>query len=633
MPPNIGGGAGNGNGGDGPKVSRTHAEPHPAAKSERTVTWPVKDGDALIGTVRLSNGVYECVLPDGTVIETFKSLNFAVEFLHQRGQAIPPEQQAVRLKADVDELSRKSATDRLYWLSDYAKRHGIAEAKLEQMIEAEIAANEKNALEQQQAERRREQREKEKARQEKATTREKRQDDERQERKARRDARDQQAAERRARQEEERARKEAERLEREQRKREAAFAEIAELPRLTHQTRLKEAAAKLGEDLNVLTEEFEVFYATRTIPKNLEPWPEPVDVAELLGAIEKKFRRYVVASDAIVTASALWVAFTYVVEIATHAPKLVAGASTALHVTRWMSQRAYAATEASGPAIYRIIDRLRPTLFLDEADTLFKRSNLVAHVVNESWINSGSKIPRAARSKSDEKSYVEYDVYGTQAIAIKGLHNMPDATQSRCIICTIWPKLASEAVEDFTFQDDDEFKSIRRKLLRWSVDNAVVLRDAKPQFPPGFNNRIRTNWKMLLAIAELAGDKWPEQVRKAALKLETDRDEPSEDIRLFAALRDIWGDAKERTSESLCKALAKHLSGEWADITRHKLAAKLKPYGIRPIHGLHPTGRSNLTRGGYRYTQFENAFARLLQKPSPDPHTRTPGGGRRRKRR
>src|SRR5215472_6654877 len=77
-----------GNDNDGPKVSRAHVESHSGTTPERTVTWPVKDADVLIGTVRLSKGVHECVLPDGTVVETFKSLNFAVEFLHQRERPI-----------------------------------------------------------------------------------------------------------------------------------------------------------------------------------------------------------------------------------------------------------------------------------------------------------------------------------------------------------------------------------------------------------------------------------------------------------------------------------------------------------------------------------------------------------------
>jgi hypothetical protein len=123
--------SGTGNDDDGPKVSRAHVEPHPGTTPKRTVTWPVKNGDALIGTVRLSNGVHECVLPDGTVVETFKSHKFALEFLHQQERPIPSAEQASRwLKADVDELSRKSPTERMFWLPDYAHsaRHRRVEA-------------------------------------------------------------------------------------------------------------------------------------------------------------------------------------------------------------------------------------------------------------------------------------------------------------------------------------------------------------------------------------------------------------------------------------------------------------------------------------------------------------------------
>jgi Protein of unknown function (DUF3631) len=214
--------------------------------------------------------------------------------------------------------------------------------------------------------------------------------------------------------------------------------------------------------------------------------------------------------------------------------------------------------------------------------------------------------------------------------------SMPDTTQSRCIICLIWPKLASEPVEDFTYRDDDDFKVIRRKLLRWAIDNAVTLRAAKPALPPGFNNRVRTNWKWLLAIADLAGGEWPKRARNAALELETDRDEPSEMARLFAALRDVWGEAQKRTSKSLCAALAAHPSGEWANfrgkgrISQHQLAALLRPFGIRPEHNLHLAGHATDNQGGYLRSQFKNAWARLLQKPSRDSLTRSPGGKRKR---
>jgi Protein of unknown function (DUF3631) len=447
-----------------------------------------------------------------------------------------------------------------------------------------------------------------------------------------REQRQQEREDKRARRDEARTRKEADRIageeETKRKKREAVFAEIADLPKLTHLTRLKEAAARLGEDFESLAAEFEFYLAARSVPKDMEPWGEKVDTAELLAAIENKFRRYVVVSDAVAAATVLWAAFTHVIEIAVHAPKLVftfperdAGKSTALHVLRRMVQRPYMAIEATGAAIYRIVDRMRPTLLLDEADTLFQRSTVLAHIINESWTNGGQKVPRVGPGGE----VIEFDPYGTQAIAMKGL-NMPGTTLSRCIICTIWPKLPSEAAQDFDECDDEEFTIIRRKLARWSVDNAIALRSAAPE--SGFNNRTRKNWKVLLAIADLAGHEWPERARIAALELEMDRDEPSEGVRLFTAIRDLIGARAEITSVDMCRALAADLSSEWLNyrrkgpISQAQLAALLRPYGIRPVI-LHPTKRADLTRHGYRASQFQNAFARLLQKTTKDPNIRT----------
>jgi putative DNA primase/helicase len=539
------------------------------------------------------------------------------------------EEKTRRLLVEIERLAGPSfsGSEREYMIEKpgNAEKYGVDKTTFRRMLEAAVKENEKKKHEEQAEQRRIEARVERKQ--------------EREEERVRCDRKEEAAL---SRKETERERKEAERTEREQKakrvKREAVFAEIAELPKLTHEVRLKEAAKRLGEDFEFLVEEFEVFYAARTIPEDLQPWDEPVDTAELLDAIEVKFRRYVVASDAIVMASVLYAPFTYVVEIATHAPKLIytfptkeAGKSTALHVMRRMVQRAYPAVEVTGAVLYRIIDRLKPTLLLDEADSLFKRRTVLAHIINESWSNSGVKIPRTG----PHGEILEFDPYGAQLISMRGLL-VPDTTLSRSIVCTIWPKLPSEVVVEFDYRDDDEFKVIRRKLIRWAIDNAVTLRDAKPKFPPGFNNRIRLNWRMALAITDLAGGKWSMRARSAALELETDRDEPSEIIRLFKALRDVWGSAAVRSSESLCRALAEHPSGEWADfhdkgpISQHQLAALLRPFGIRPIHNLHPTGRAKENQGGYRRAQFENAWARLLQKPSRDSLTRSPGRGRKR---
>jgi hypothetical protein len=532
---------------------------------------------------------------------------------------VPDEERARRLQAEVGRLAQMSIAEWMFYVrdTDLARKLGVEKVTLEDMIKAVIRANDKKAKEDKADDRRTLQR----------VERKQQRDDQR----VRQDA---ERVRKEAEKEAERARKEAERIEREQearrKKREPVFAEIAALPQLTHETRLQEAAKHLGEDFETLFEEFGVYFAKRSIPDELTPWPEPVDTAALFGDIETKFRRYIVVSDAVAVATTLWTPFTYIIEIALHAPKLIftfpdrnAGKTTATDVLFWMVLRGYKAVEASGAAIYRIVDRLKPTLILDDADTLFMRRTVLAHIINASWTNNKVNIPRVG--PRDE--ILEFNPYSAQAINMKGV-SLPDTTYSRCIHCLIWPKLATELVDKFNERDDEEFVAIRRKLMRWSVDNAVALRAATPECHQ-FNNRIRDNWELLFAIADLAGGEWPKRARTAALELEVDRDEPSEGIRLFAALRDLWGARDMILTADVCAALNADPDSEWHNfrgkgpISQVQLAALLKPYGIQPIPGQHPTKRSDKTRSVYRRTQFENAWLRLLQKPTKESNTQT----------
>ena len=80
----------------------------------------------------------------------------------------------------------------------------------------------------------------------------------------------------------------------------------------------------------------------------------------------------------------------------------------------------------------------------------------------------------------------------------------------------MWPKKPDEKAEDFAYADDPEFSTIRRKLAWWASDNVRIIKDLKPPQPPGFNNRLSANWKLLLQIAQHAGGGWPEQARRSA---------------------------------------------------------------------------------------------------------------------
>ena len=134
--------------------------------------------------------------------------------------------------------------------------------------------------------------------------------------------------------------------------------------------------------------------------------------------------------------------------------------------------------------------------------------------------------------------------------------------------------------------------------------NLISLRDAATNVPDGLHDRAADNWEPLLAIADRAGEEWPERARKAALAL-SGRD-ASEDTSVGATLLgDIQAIFKRRahdaennswwhelSSTALAEALAAMEGRLWAEwrqgkaITPNAVAELLKPFGIEPKHDL-----------------------------------------------
>ena len=193
------------------------------------------------------------------------------------------------------------------------------------------------------------------------------------------------------------------------------------------------------------------------------------------------------------------------------------------------------------------------------------------------------------------------------------------------------PKSPMKKLRILSYADDLEFSTIRRKLARWAADNVRIIKDLKPPQPPGFNNRLSANWKLLLQIAQHAGGGWPEQACRSAIYLSRTPYEPSIGVQLLAALRAMF--AKNRTqitSEQVVQQLLADPDSQWHEyrsrgpITKNQVAALLKDFEIRPVV-VHPTKRADFSRHGYRAAQFEDAFARFLPH---EPNIRTLKSGR-----
>jgi hypothetical protein len=166
---------------------------------------------------------------------------------------------------------------------------------------------------------------------------------------------------------------------------------------------------------------------------------------------------------------------------------------------------------------------------------------------------------------------------------------------------------------------------LRRKLLRWSLDNMAVLDNANPEMPEGFFSRLRENYHLLFAIADLAGGDWPKRARVAASRLAYEHNTPSLGKRLLAILFNLT--IKHQTTlftSAQLEQLVPAESDEFANykngrpINKYQIAALVSPYcNIRP-KDIHPRGGKTSDRGyNTAWPEFTRAFRHYLGKTPP----------------
>jgi hypothetical protein len=163
---------------------------------------------------------------------------------------------------------------------------------------------------------------------------------------------------------------------------------------------------------------------------------------------------------------------------------------------------------------------------------------------------------------------------------------LPDTTISRCIIIDLKRKRPGERADHFKHIDDDGLAGLRRKALRWAIDNGATLKAAaEPDMPAGFDNRLGDNWRLLFQIAERVGGDWPVRARDAAAALSgKTAEDASIGVKLLADIRAIFAEkATDRfASAALCEALAAVEDRPWVEwkggkpLTPNALARLLK---------------------------------------------------------
>jgi len=361
-----------------------------------------------------------------------------------------------------------------------------------------------------------------------------------------------------------------------------------------------------------------------------EPWPHPVDGTVLLDAIASVLCRFLVLRLEEIEAIALWILHTYAIEATSISPLLVVtsaekrcGKTLLLELLLNLVFRPLPTSNITAAALFRAIERCKPTLLLDEADTFLHHNDELKGIINSGYRRSSSYV---VRNVGDDYEPRIFNTFGPKAIA---QIDVPQETiMDRGIVIEIRRKKPGEKAErlrsDRIF---DELKDLRRKAMRWAKDNLASLPDWEPRIPSTLNDRAQDSWRPLLAIAELAGKRWAEYGRESASKLSGEKSEASKRALLLSDIRVIFERAQSSRmpSAEICNKLQdieEHPWPEWRNgqpITVRQLARLLEPLGIRPKQLR--MGEVNVR--GYELEDFFDGFSRYLpgfqSAPPPQP--------------
>jgi hypothetical protein len=354
-----------------------------------------------------------------------------------------------------------------------------------------------------------------------------------------------------------------------------------------------------------------------------EPWPQPVDGAELLDEIAKAVRAHVIMADHARDACALWAVHSYVFRHFAISPKLYihsavkrCGKSTLLEVLSHLAARPMLAANITPATAFRIIAKHQPTLLIDEVDSFLAANEELRGILNASHRHDG-RVPRLVGEDYEPRNFRVYT-----PVALSGIGSLHSTLLDRAIIINLVRRRGNEKIASLRIGKTGHLDNLARRIVRWVADHEEQLAAMEPAMPDGIINREADNWIPLLAIADAAGGKWPERGRKAAGAAHIAAGDDDWLELVLGDIRTIFIDrfVTRIGSAAVIEDLIEIQPRPWAEysksgkpITQNKLARLLKPLGITPGHGkviLDDGSETNARH--YELWQFKEAFERFL---------------------
>ncbi len=180
-----------------------------------------------------------------------------------------------------------------------------------------------------------------------------------------------------------------------------------------------------------------------------EPWPDPVDGAGLADEIAAIFDRYLVLPEGASAAMTLWLFHAHAHEAAVVSPLLLlsspvrqCGKTRALELISGLVPRSLMTSNMTGAALFRSIEKFRPTLCIDEADSFLRLREDMRNLLNAGHSRAGAWVVRCAERTHEPQ---RFSTWAPKVVALIG--RLHDTLESRSIIVQMRRRARHETVE------------------------------------------------------------------------------------------------------------------------------------------------------------------------------------------
>ena len=356
------------------------------------------------------------------------------------------------------------------------------------------------------------------------------------------------------------------------------------------------------------------------------------EAPRLLLNVEHFIEKYVILPNWSSLPISLWVVATHIFEVFDTFPYLAilsplkrSGKTRLMEVIEVLCRVARRITSPSEAVLFRLIHQRKPTLLLDEMETLKQRNSERAIWIN-ALLNAGHRrgavIPRCEKNTLNLQ---EFSVYCPKALAAIG--RIPDTISDRSLVISMQRRKPSESVGRFLFgrvrKEAEPILSSMARLLESSREEIARVYEESPSLL-FLEDRDEECWAPLFAICAVLDSARLEELKQAAIHLTkakaSDDADDSLQLRLLNDIRDVWGNAEGKVfTRDLLDRLRGVEDGPWSEecpMTPRKLARRLRQFKVLPrevrIADIHGKGyvRDELEAAWLRYLQPEARQAR-----------------------